>query len=273
MMNFPARTLVRFFANHHLLSATGQPQWRTVTGGSQEYVRRLTAPFAHRIRVNCGAVAVTRQDGKVQIKDSQGGFESYDQVVMACHGDETLALLKDSDGDEQAVLGAFRYQKNRAVLHRDSSLMPRRRRCWASWVYSSDGDFFHPQITVTYWMNLLQGIDHNYPLFVSLNPKRDIPQSLIFDEAEFDHPMFDQAAIAAQGRIAALQGRRGTWYAGAHLGHGFHEDGLASAVWVARSLGAAIPWDQAIGAPQQKPRQPVLLPQFPASHPVPAELF
>jgi len=273
MMNFPARTLVRFFANHHLLSATGQPQWRTVTGGSQEYVRRLTAPFAHRIRVNCGAVAVTRQDGKVQIKDSQGGFESYDQVVMACHGDETLALLKDSDGDERAVLGAFRYQKNRAVLHRDSSLMPRRRRCWASWVYSLDGDFFHPQITVTYWMNLLQDIDHNYPLFVSLNPKRDIPQSLIFDVAEFDHPMFDQAAIAAQGRIAALQGRRGTWYAGAHLGHGFHEDGLASAVWVARSLGAAIPWDQAIGAPQQKPRQPVLLPQFPASHPVPAELF
>ena len=273
MMNFPARTLVRFFANHHLLSVTGQPQWRTVTGGSQEYVRRLTAPFAHRIRVNCGAVAVTRQEGKVQVKDSQGGFESYDQVVMACHGDETQALLKDSDRDEQAVLSAFRYQKNRAVLHRDPSLMPRRRRCWASWVYSSDGDFFHPKITVTYWMNLLQGIDQNYPLFVSLNPKRDIPEALIFDEAEFDHPLFDQAAIAAQSRIAALQGRHGTWYAGAHLGHGFHEDGLASAVWVARTLGAAIPWDKVIGAPQQKPRQPVLLPQFPAANPVPAELF
>jgi len=273
MMNFPARTLVRFFANHHLLSVTGQPQWRTVTGGSQEYVRRLTAPFAHRIRVNCGAVAVTRQEGKVQVKDSQGGFESYDQVVMTCHGDETQALLKDSDRDEQAVLSAFRYQKNRAVLHRDPSLMPRRRRCWASWVYSSDGDFFHPKITVTYWMNLLQGIDQNYPLFVSLNPKRDIPEALIFDEAEFDHPLFDQAAIAAQSRIAALQGRRGTWYAGAHLGHGFHEDGLASAVWVARTLGAAIPWDKVIGAPQQKPRQPVLLPQFPVSNPVPAELF
>jgi predicted NAD/FAD-binding protein len=278
MMNFPARTLVRFFANHHLLSVTGQPQWRTVTGGSQEYVRRLTAPFAHRIRINCGAVAVTRpssgtENGKVQIKDSQGGSESYDQVVMACHGDETLALLKDRDRDEQAVLSAFRYQKNRAVLHRDPSLMPRRRRCWASWVYSSDGDFLHPQITVTYWMNLLQGIDQNYPLFVSLNPKRDIPEALTFDEAEFDHPLFDQAAIAAQGRIAALQGRRGTWFAGAHLGHGFHEDGLASAVWVARTLGAAIPWDKVIGAPQQKLRQPVLLPQFPAANPVPAELF
>jgi predicted NAD/FAD-binding protein len=277
MMSFPARTLVRFFANHHLLSFTGQPQWRTVTGGSQEYVKRLTASFAHRIRVKCGAVAVTRlsdaKSGKIGVKDSQGGFENYDQVVMACHADEALALLKDADQDEQAALGCFRYQKNRAVLHRDPSLMPRRRRCWASWVYTSDGDFLHPKITVTYWMNLLQGIDRQYPLFVSLNPKRDIPEALIFDRCEFDHPVFDRAAMAAQGRVAALQGRRGTWFTGAHLGHGFHEDGLASAVWVARALGSAIPWDSVIGAPQQKSRQPVALPQFPVANPVPAELF
>ena len=275
MMNFPARTLVRFFANHHLLSFTGQPQWRTVTGGSQEYVGRLAAPFAHRIRLNCAAVAVTRpssgtKDGKVQIKDARGGYESYDQVVMASHGNETLALLKDADGAERAALGCFRYQKNRAVLHRDISLMPRRRRCWASWVYMSDGDFFHPNITVTYWMNLLQGIDDRCPLFVSLNPKRDIPEDLIFDSAEFDHPVFDRAAIAAQGQVAALQGRRNTWFAGAHLGHGFHEDGLSSAVRVSRSLGCAIPWDAARGAAQQKSRPPVLLPGFPATDPVPA---
>ena len=152
--------------------------------------------------------------------------------------------------------------------------MPRRRRCWASWVYTSDGEF-HPKITVTYWMNRLQGIDDSTPLFVSLNPKRDIPEELIFDQTDFDHPVFDQAAIAAQGRIAALQGRRNTWFAGAHLGHGFHEDGLASAVRVARALGCAIPWDT--GAvrepPQQKARPPVLLPGFPAQGPVPAELF
>jgi predicted NAD/FAD-binding protein len=155
--------------------------------------------------------------------------------------------------------------------------MPRRRRCWASWVYTSDGDFLHPKITVTYWMNLLQGIDQRYPLFVSLNPKRDIPQDLIFDTCEFDHPVFDQAAIAAQGRIASLQGRRGTWFAGAHLGHGFHEDGLASAVRVAKALGAAIPWEGAweaeCGAPQQKARPPRTMPEFPTSGPVPAELF
>ena len=277
MMTFPARTLVQFFANHHLMSFTGQPQWRTVTGGSQEYVSRLIAPFAHRIRTHCAAVAVTRQDGKVQIKDAQGGSNTFDQVVMASHGDETLALLKDVDREEQDALTPFRYQKNIAVLHRDESIMPRRRRCWASWNYVSDGDILHPKITVTYWMNLLQGIDQKYPLFVSLNPKREIPDHLVFDRTEFDHPVFDEAAIAAQIRVAQLQGRRGTWFAGAHLGHGFHEDGLASAVRVARGLGAQIPWDTgaiaAPGAPEQKTRPAVLMSGFPGRDPVPAELF
>jgi predicted NAD/FAD-binding protein len=277
MMNFPARTLVRFFANHHLMSFTGQPRWQTVTGGSQEYVRRLTTSFAHRIRTNCGAVAVTRQDGRVQIKDSRGGVESFDQVVLASHGDETLAMLKDATSEEEAALSCFRYQKNRAVLHRDESIMPKRRRCWASWVYTSDGEFLHPKITVTYWMNLLQGIDERYPLFVSLNPKREIPEHLIFDQTDFDHPVFDSAALAAQTRIAGLQGKRGTWFAGAHLGHGFHEDGLSSAVRVARGLGAVIPWEEESApradAPQQKSRPPVLLPSFPHPGPVPAELF
>jgi predicted NAD/FAD-binding protein len=255
MMRFPARTLVRFFANHHLLSFTGQPQWRTVTGGSQEYVRRLTASFAARIRVNCGAVAVTRADGKVQVKDSQGGVETYDEVVLASHGDETLALLKDADARERAALSPFRYQKNIAILHRDPSVMPKRKRCWASWVYTSDGDFARPELSVTYWMNRLQGIDEACPLFVSLNPSRAIADELVFDRAEFNHPVFDEAAIAAQGAVADLQGRRGTWFAGAHLGHGFHEDGLRSAVAVARGLGAAIPWDGRTALPGPAPHR------------------
>jgi predicted NAD/FAD-binding protein len=270
MLNFPARTLIRFFVNHHLLSFSGQPQWRTVTGGAQEYVRRLTAPFAHRIHANCGAVAVTRADGKVQIRDTQGQTRTYDQVVMAAHGDETLALLKDADTAERSALSSFRYQKNTAVLHRDPSVMPRRKRCWASWVYTSDGEFLHPQITVTYWMNLLQGIDHDRPLFVSLNPKRPIADDLVFDVAEFDHPVFDAAALAAHPRVAALQGLRGTWFAGAHLGHGFHEDGLASAVRVARALGSAIPWGAADAA-QQKARRPA--PVYSGVRPAAAELF
>jgi predicted NAD/FAD-binding protein len=278
MMNFPAATLIRFFANHHLLSYSGQPQWRTVTGGAREYVRRLTAPFQDRIRVHCGAVSVTRLGhgparGKVQVRDSQGGSEIYDEVVMASHGDETLALLQDADARERAALSPFRYQKNVAVLHRDPGLMPRRKRCWASWVYNSDGDFLRPKIGVTYWMNLLQGIDHSRPLFVSLNPTRAIPDERVFDRCEFDHPVFDTGAIAAQAEVAALQGQRGIWHAGAHLGHGFHEDGLASAVTVAQGLGAPIPWSlpggHAPAAAQQKAgvRQPGF------QNPLPAELF
>jgi predicted NAD/FAD-binding protein len=274
MMRFPASTLIRFFANHHLLSVSGQPQWRTVTGGAQQYVSRLTAGFAGRIRTACGAAEITRGKNKVQIRDTAGGVESYDQLVMACHGDEALALLKDAQGAERAALSAFRYQKNTAVLHRDPRVMPRRKRCWASWVYTSDGDFLHPKITVTYWMNLLQGIDERCPLFVSLNPRRDIPEHLIFDQTDFDHPVFDTGAIAAQSQIANLQGRRGTWFAGAHLGHGFHEDGLSSAVRVARALGAIIPWEKESAprtdAPQQKSRPPVLLPGFQNPGPVAA---
>jgi predicted NAD/FAD-binding protein len=254
MLRFPALSLVRFFANHHLLSASGQPQWHTVTGGAQEYLARLTAPFAGRIRTGCGAVSVIRSSNGVTVRDAQGGCETYDDVVMAAHGDETLNLLADASLEERAALSPFRYQKNRAVLHRDESFMPRRKRCWASWVYESDGGF-HPKITVTYWMNRLQGIDDRHPLFVSLNPKREIPAHLVFDETEFDHPMFDAAAMAAQAHVAALQGRHRTWFAGAHLGHGFHEDGLASAVAVAQGMGIAVPWRMAapLEVPQARP--------------------
>ena len=242
MMAFPARTLVRFFVNHHLLSVTGQPQWYTVTGGSQEYVRRLLAGFSGKVRRACGAVAVTRNGGKIQVRDSDGGSAVYDDVVLACHGDEALALLTDADARERDALSPFRYQRNVAVLHRDVRVMPRRRRCWASWVYSSDGGPETNGITVHYWMNRLQCIDNAYPLFVSLNPAREIPAYLTFDRHEFEHPVFDMAAIAAQPRVQALQGLRNTWYCGAHLGHGFHEDGLASAVQVARLMGSDIPW-------------------------------
>lgn len=245
MLAFPARTLVQFFLNHHLMSVRGQPQWYTVTGGAQEYVRRLSAPFAHRIRTSCGAQAIIREGGKVTIRDTQGDTQIYDDVVMACHGDETLSLLKDASPDERAALLPFRYQKNIAVLHRDESVMPKRKRCWASWVYTSNGHVADPGITVSYWMNRLQNIDPRCPLFVSLNPSRDIPEHLVFDQHEFDHPLFDTAAIAAQPKVQALQGVRRTWFCGAHLRHGFHEDGLSSAVTVARLMGSVIPWEAA----------------------------
>lgn len=242
MMRFPARTLIRFMANHHLLSASGQPQWYTVTGGAEQYVQRLTRSFAARIRVGCGVVAVKRSDGRVVVRDVSGSSEIYDHVVFAGHGDETLRLLSDADQHERAALGAFRYQKNLAVLHRDTSVMPRSRRCWSSWVYKSDGSAQDPALSVTYWMNSLQNIPSKWPIFVTLNPKSAIAPDRVFDRHEFEHPVFDHAAIAAQPRVQALQGTRNSWFCGAHLRHGFHEDGLASAVHVCRLLGAEAPW-------------------------------
>lgn len=244
ILSFPASTLIRFFSNHHLLSLTGQHQWYTVTGGAQEYVNRLISPFAHRIRCERGVAAIFRKEGKVQILDVQGETETFDEVVLACHGDEARDLLKDKSKEELKALSPFRYQKNIAILHRDEQVMPRRRRCWASWVYASDGKANGPGITVTYWMNSLQGIDHRHPLFVSLNPCQEIPERLIFDTHEFHHPVFDRDAIAAQPLIQTLQGTRHTWFCGAHLGYGFHEDGLSSAVMVARSMGCRIPWEE-----------------------------
>lgn len=245
MLEFPAESFVRFFANHGLLALNGQPQWYTVTGGAQEYVKKLTADFASRIRKDCGAARIARIDGKVRVTDTNGETETYDELVLACHGDEALSLLADPSERETSLLGAFRYQANQAILHKDCSVMPKRRSCWASWVYRSDGHAVEPAISVSYWMNCLQGIDAKYPLFVTLNPTRPIRDEDIFDQHLFMHPVFDRAAIEAQPQIQKLQGTRNTWYAGAHLRHGFHEDGLWSAVQVAKGLGARIPWAEA----------------------------
>jgi predicted NAD/FAD-binding protein len=242
MLEFPARTFVRFFQNHGLLAFTGQPQWYTVTGGAQNYVRRLTAPFATRIRTGCAVSRVRRFPGGVEVIDHKGEPEKFDHVVFACHGDEALAALGDADEIERRTLGAFHYQRNDVVLHRDAKVMPRRRRVWAAWNYRSDGEGENAAISVSYWMNRLQDIDPACPIFVTLNPARPIANQDVFDRHVFDHPVFDSAAMTAQGRLHAMQGMRNTWFCGAHLRHGFHEDGLWSAVQVATRLGAAIPW-------------------------------
>ncbi len=253
MLAFPARTLVQFFANHHLLNARGQPQWYTVTGGSQEYVSRLTADYAHRIRIGCGAADIRRSGARATVTDTQGNSEVYDHVVLACHANEALALLGDADAREREALGAFRYQKNIAVLHGDTGVMPKRKRCWASWVYTSDDRDDDPAISVTYWMNRLQAIRADRPLFVTLNPIHEIEPKRVFDTHSFDHPVFDRAAVAAQPKVQALQGTRNTWFCGAHLRHGFHEDGLASAVHVARLFGIEPPWQTASSAHEAFP--------------------
>jgi predicted NAD/FAD-binding protein len=237
---FPAEALIRFLRNHALMSVNGQHQWWTVKGGSISYVSRLTAALSARsvtLRTGAPVKAVSRNEAGVTVQAYGSAGESFDQVILACHADQSLALLSDASPEERAALGAVRFQDNRTVLHRDARFMPVRRRCWSSWVYLSDSvSAKDTSVGVTYWMNRLQAIPESDPLFVTLNPTRDILQDAIYDEVTFRHPVFDHAALGAQAALSAMQGSRNTWYAGAWLSNGFHEDGFASAHRVASQL-------------------------------------
>jgi predicted NAD/FAD-binding protein len=249
MLEFPASSLIHFFANHNLMSFSGQPQWLTVDGGAQVYVDRMGSLLGDRVQTDRGVVRVTRRSGQVEITDTRGETEVYDDVVFACHSDQALELLgSDATSAERRALGAIRYQANVAVLHKDSSFMPKHKACWASWVYHSDGVGDEPAISVSYWMNSLQCIDERYPLFVTLNPAKPIAPENVFDVHECAHPVFDFGALAAQKVLHAMQGTHGTYFCGAYLGHGFHEDGLVSAMRVAEQLGVRAPWQEDLGA-------------------------
>jgi predicted NAD/FAD-binding protein len=248
MLDFPAENFVAFFANHRLLQYD-RPVWRTVKGGSARYVERLTASFRDRIRLGCAVTAIERRaDGDgVVVHDSHGHREVYDQVVIAAHSDQALRLLTDADEQERAVLGAIRYAPNEIYLHRDPRLMPKRQRAWASWNFlrwNRRGSALN-DVAVTYWMNRLQGLPADKPLFVSLNPPQAPDPALTFGRYLCEHPQFDAAAFDAQKRLPAIQGRRQTWFCGAWAGYGFHEDGLRSGLAVAEALGAPAPWRSA----------------------------
>lgn len=237
--DFPARSLVRFFRNHALLSATGQHQWWTVSGGSIEYVRRLEAHLTRNgttLRPGTPVQSVKRSPAGVTIHADGAAPAQFDQVIFACHSDTALKLLDRPTPSEHTALSALKYQDNHMVLHRDTSVMPRNRICWSSWIYRSRTGQKQPSIGVTYWMNRLQNIPEDDPLFVTLNPERPLDPALIYDEHLFRHPVFDAGALKAQGQIADIQGQNNTWFAGAYLRHGFHEDGFASAVRVAKDL-------------------------------------
>ena len=197
-----------------------------------------------RAVANVGAVAVTRTGGVPLVRFSDGSEAVFDQVVLACHGPQALALLSDADAEERSTLGAFRTSSNRAVLHSDAALMPRRRKVWSSWNFLSGGPEADRATAapVTYWMNRLQNIDRARPLFLSLNAPRDPDPATIHAEFDYAHPVMDAEAFAAQPRVGAIQGRGGVWHAGAWLGYGFHEDGLRSGLEVAAALGARPGW-------------------------------
>jgi uncharacterized protein len=244
MLAFPAQTFVRFFQNHGLLSVSDQPQWYTVTGGSQRYVEKITAPMQSSIKTGCASLRVRHlPDNTVEVEDSREEKAVYDHVILACHADEARAMLVDADDKERRILGAFSYTENVAYLHRDEALMPKRKSCWASWIYLKESAKGEHAIAVSYWMNNLQGIDKKYPLFVTLNPITPPRDDKMFDVHTFTHPVFTKEAIAAQKEMPTIQGKRNTWFCGAYHRYGFHEDGLMSAVGVAKQLGAKIPWE------------------------------
>jgi predicted NAD/FAD-binding protein len=235
ILAFPARYLARFMANHQMLQLGGRPQWRVVVGGSNAYVRAMRR--AWRVDVRTGApVERVRRDAEGVEVFAAGSVDRFDQIVLACHSDDALALLADANASEREVLGAIPYQCNDVVLHTDASLLPRNRKAWAAWnahVPREPG----AACTVSYCMNLLQGIESPQPLVVSLNRTAAIDPARILRRLQYRHPVYTLASVAAQARRPELQGLRRTWFAGAYWGWGFHEDGMRSAVDVARALG------------------------------------
>ncbi len=239
ILQFPARYLVQFMANHQMLQISDRPQWRVVRGGSSTYVAALRARWSVHERLNCPVHSILRHAGGVELA-SGAGVEHFDQVVLACHSDQALRLLGDANEREQSILGAMGYQANDAVLHTDASVLPRRRKAWAAWNawLPRDPD---AACTVSYCMNLLQGIESPEPFVVTLNRSEAIDPDKVLARMRYHHPVYTQASVQAQRRKAEIQGTRRTWFAGAYWGWGFHEDGMRSAVDVAAALGVREP--------------------------------
>ena len=248
MLRFPVGTMIRFCHNHGLIQVADRPQWHTVVGGSRNYVSKLLVGLDDA-RQNCPVRAVQRTaQGVVVVTDH--GPECFDDVVLACHSDQALRLLVDATDDERAVLGAIVYQRNRAVLHTDTAVLPRRRLAWAAWNYERAGSSAQEQsqVCLHYLINRLQPLPWKTPVLVSLNPARAPAAHKVIDEFDYSHPVFDGAAVAAQHRLPKIQGRAGIWFCGAWTRYGFHEDGLMSGLAVGAALRQG--WQQAADAPQ-----------------------
>ncbi|MFO1270880.1 MAG: FAD-dependent oxidoreductase [Rubrivivax sp.] len=241
MLRFPVATLIRFCHNHGLLQVSDRPQWYTVAGGSRQYVQRIVSGLAdaraatpvlevRRLPPGSGAAGV--------VVSTAAGSERFDEVVLACHSDQSLRLLADADPDERALLGAVRYQPNRALLHTDTTLLPRRRRAWAAWNYERAASAAQEEtgVCLHYLINRLQPLPWQQPVVVSLNPARAPEPSRVLAEIDYAHPVFDLGAIEAQRRLPQIQGRSHVWFAGAWTRYGFHEDGLVSGLDVATAL-------------------------------------
>ena len=242
MLSFPAAAFARFFSNHGLLQATGQPPWRTVKGGSREYVERIRQAFRGTIVAGDPVVAVSRSQGGVLVSTAGGSSLAFDRCLLACHADDALKLLSDPHRSETEILSKFRYVENQTILHRDKRLMPKRRRLWTSWNYIGQTGS-EKALSVSYWMNSLQPLATSEDIFVSLNPSKPVAPEHLVRTFVYHHPLFDRAALEAQSELWRLQGARHTWYAGSYFGYGFHEDGLQAGLHAAEVMGdVSRPW-------------------------------
>lgn len=242
MLEFPARSFIDFYANHGMLQFANRPQWRTVTGGSRNYVGRIIADSGVEVVTGSPVKRLVRHPAYVHVTDRRGVSRPFDHAVVASHADQALALLDQPDDNERALLSSICYQDNRAVLHRDKRWMPRRKHLWSSWNFLKRGDQ-DGGLCVTYWMNRLQTLPTSTNLFVTLNPDRSIHAKAIDAEFEYRHPVFDAAAMSAQRRLWSMQGKQRTWFCGSYFGYGFHEDGIQSGLAVAEELGGiSRPW-------------------------------
>jgi predicted NAD/FAD-binding protein len=242
-VQMPMLTFARFFDNHGLLRVGDRPQWRTVVGGAARYVDAVLRPLGARVQLGIGVAKVVRrrEEGIVELRTTDGQLVEFDQVILATHSDQALRLLADPSPMEQQVLGAIRYQPNRAVLHTDERLLPRSPRARASWNYHRAA-VEQALATVTYDMNRLQGITSRQPILVTLNREDDIDPAAVLRSFDYAHPVLDAGAVRAQARRDEICGHHGTWFAGAYWGSGFHEDGVQSALHVCRGLGVEAPW-------------------------------
>jgi len=249
MLDYPLATFVRFCRNHGLLQIADRPQWRTVCGGGREYVRKL-ADRLDDVRLSTPVLGICRDVHGVLLR-TRATVEHFDQVVLACHSDQALSILGDSaTAAERAALSALRYEANRAVLHTDAAMLPRDHRLWSAWNYCAGVGAANQQpVSVSYLINRLQPLPFQTPVMVSLNPQREPAKAKVIAEFDYAHPLFDQAAIAAQQRMAAISGADRVWFCGAWNGYGFHEDGLKSGMAVANALGCRAPWQPASNAP------------------------
>ncbi|MEZ5954478.1 MAG: FAD-dependent oxidoreductase [Hyphomonas sp.] len=239
MLDYPALSFFQFFDNHRLMHRE-RPRWRTVDGGSRAYVSRVAEALGSRVRLNEPVARIFPFGEHVGVRTASGNSLLFDDVIVATHSDTTLALLDEAYAEQAFLLGSVKYRPNRIYLHRDTRLMPARRAAWASWnvLKQDSGD-----ICLSYWMNRLQGLAPERPLFITLNPDTPPEDDRTFLEYEFDHPQFDAAAEAAVRGVKRIQGQNGLWLAGAWMGRGFHEDGLKSGLSAALSLGGSVPWD------------------------------